>query len=658
MADVNDASGAAAAAGAAGAEAERASSRFLRLARSAYGAANAVHAFSAAKSAADATGDLAQQTEALANGFGLSSTVAQQWAVAARANGVDASALSATFRGLSLTAGEASSGAKAQADAFRKLGVDQRALASSNLSQLLLQTAAGFDRLAPGAERNAAGVKLFGDQWAAIQPLLSGGSAALNDQLAAARRFVPELGRSGSSTRGLARHQRDLKLAMMGVQVAAGQLLLPVISKMAIALNAATRFLIEHRREIKAVATALAPLAAAYATIATYNKVVSLAQRAHTQVLRAAESASRAAGAASRLYTTAMNSQVVVTAKARVSAAATAVSTRLQAAATTALRVAQSAAAAAGRGLSAVGSRLAAVINQQRIAAVRARAATIARIATSKLATAAAATQRIRTAALTAATKAQAIATRALNVVMRMNPIGLVVTAIAGLVAILVVAYKKVGWFRSAVDAVFKFVRDNWKDIGLLLIAPIGFAVKKLIEHWREIGDGMRGALKGIGDFLGGIWIEIESIFVRGINWVIRKINFLIEKVNDFADKIPGVGKLVSELDLIQDPKRAAQNRQTSRRGADISAALHLTPGAAQGGVVRRGGSVLIGEQGPEILNLPSGASVQPLASAAATRSPLAAGAGTRELHVHVNVDRRELTRAVVRGVADLEAFA
>jgi hypothetical protein len=36
-------------------------------------------------------------------------------------------------------------------------------------------------------------------------------------------------------------------------------------------------------------------------------------------------------------------------------------------------------------------------------------------------------------------------------------------------------------------------------------------------------------------------------------------------------------------------------------------------PGLAEGGTITRGGSVMVGEQGPEILNLPRSASVIPL---------------------------------------------
>lgn len=52
-------------------------------------------------------------------------------------------------------------------------------------------------------------------------------------------------------------------------------------------------------------------------------------------------------------------------------------------------------------------------------------------------------------------------------------------------------------------------------------------------------------------------------------------------------------------------------------------------PGAEQGGTVQRGGTVLVGESGPEFLNLPRGAEVRPL-----DRGP--GGAGMTHIEIHI----------------------
>ena len=69
-----------------------------------------------------------------------------------------------------------------------------------------------------------------------------------------------------------------------------------------------------------------------------------------------------------------------------------------------------------------------------------------------------------------------------LNIVMAANPILLVVLAIAALVVGLIIAYKKIGWFRDMVDAAFGAIKavisavinwiiDNWKLLATILVA-------------------------------------------------------------------------------------------------------------------------------------------------------------------------------------------
>jgi hypothetical protein len=61
------------------------------------------------------------------------------------------------------------------------------------------------------------------------------------------------------------------------------------------------------------------------------------------------------------------------------------------------------------------------------------------------------------------------------------------------------------------------------------------------------------------------------------------------------------------------------------------------------------GGLALVGEAGPELLQLPGGARVTPLA--AGTPAPVELGPGGLggELHIHLDVDGRELAHVVAR---------
>lgn len=99
---------------------------------------------------------------------------------------------------------------------------------------------------------------------------------------------------------------------------------------------------------------------------------------------------------------------------------------------------------------------------------------------------------------IVAAMKAWTIAQAALNVVMTANPIGLVIVAIAGLVAGLVIAYKKSETFRSVVQTVFKAVGN-----AVLTMVDVWLgAWQKLFQamsHIPVIGDKFKGVADGIG---------------------------------------------------------------------------------------------------------------------------------------------------------------
>lgn len=79
----------------------------------------------------------------------------------------------------------------------------------------------------------------------------------------------------------------------------------------------------------------------------------------------------------------------------------------------------------------------------------------------------------------TLATKLATLAQKALNLVMKMNPIGLIITLIAGLVAVFVTLYNKCDWFKKAWDKI-------WKGI------------KKTVE---TVVKSIKKILGGVGDF-------------------------------------------------------------------------------------------------------------------------------------------------------------
>ena len=84
-------------------------------------------------------------------------------------------------------------------------------------------------------------------------------------------------------------------------------------------------------------------------------------------------------------------------------------------------------------------------------------------------------------------------------------PIMLAVLAIAALIAIMVLAYQKVDWFRAIVDQAWQFIqkawdgvlaafrkvwdwiKKNWPLLLAILTGPIGAAVLIIVRNWETI---------------------------------------------------------------------------------------------------------------------------------------------------------------------------
>jgi len=102
----------------------------------------------------------------------------------------------------------------------------------------------------------------------------------------------------------------------------------------------------------------------------------------------------------------------------------------------------------------------------------------------------------------------------ALNAAMSANPIGLVVLAVAGLVAAFVLAYNKIGWFRAGVQVLFSwlqaavsfvvnFVKAHWRLLLPILFGPFGLAIAIITKYWTQI----KNAVVGFVTFIVG-WVK------------------------------------------------------------------------------------------------------------------------------------------------------
>lgn len=154
-------------------------------------------------------------------------------------------------------------------------------------------------------------------------------------------------------------------------------------------------------------------------------------------------------------------------------------------------------------------------------------------------------------------------------------------------------------------NAASSFFQTVWNTV-----AGIFSVVKDVLTgNFSAAWEGIKSIFSGVGAFFAGVWETIKNMFTT-IGTVIGDaisgafkavvnavISFAEGMINGFIDSINGA---IGLINLIP--------------GVNIGLISRVDlPKLAQGGTVDRPGGVIVGERGPEMLNLPRGASVTPL---------------------------------------------
>lgn len=163
------------------------------------------------------------------------------------------------------------------------------------------------------------------------------------------------------------------------------------------------------------------------------------------------------------------------------------------------------------------------------------------------------------------------IATWAMNTALLANPITWIIIGIMALIgAIILLA---MNW-----DSVVKWISTVWAGF-------IGWITPGI----KAIGDVFSTVFNGIGQVIGNVF--------NGVVWLVKSyINTILNLVNGVIGALNGVGSFISKA-----------------TGGSIGFKLNKIPLLANGGTITGSGTVLVGEKGPELLNLNRGASVVPL---------------------------------------------
>lgn len=116
---------------------------------------------------------------------------------------------------------------------------------------------------------------------------------------------------------------------------------------------------------------------------------------------------------------------------------------------------------------------------------------------------------RVAQLAAAAASKIMAVAQWALNAALSANPIGLIVLAIAALIAGLVYAYKNFETFRRIVDGAFRAVK-------VAALAVWNF----LKGAWQEIWPSLKATMQNFANAAKSIWDIIKRVFQVALNLI------------------------------------------------------------------------------------------------------------------------------------------
>jgi hypothetical protein len=158
----------------------------------------------------------------------------------------------------------------------------------------------------------------------------------------------------------------------------------------------------------------------------------------------------------------------------------------------------------------------------------------------------------------------------ALNIAMNANPIAIVVTAIAGLVAAIVIAYNKSETFKEAVDAVFRALRSVWNVISENVVPIISTFLSALKKTWDWISENAGPVLEA---------------FKKSLQLAFAPITLAISAMRTLLDLL-GSWK-----------KEGVKGNPLAGGSGSLGTGI---PRGASGGIVRRPTLAMIGEAGPE----------------------------------------------------------
>ena len=222
--------------------------------------------------------------------------------------------------------------------------------------------------------------------------------------------------------------------------------------------------------------------------------------------------------------------------------------------------------------------------------------------------------------------------------------IAILTGAIGSLFAVFGVLYPIISNVMKILPSLTKILPTIAKGF-LMLTGPIGWVVRivliliglvpLIVKNWGSIAEFFSKLWKGIVNVFKGAIQGIQTLFLGLIDFVKLPFNFMIGMLNKF----------IKGINNIKIPEWVAVIGGKSMN-------IPTIPMLAKGTDYFRGGSAIVGEEGPELVTMPTGAKVH---NAKDTASMLSGGDLT--LNIPLSIDGRVIANAIAK-YTDRELYA
>lgn len=126
------------------------------------------------------------------------------------------------------------------------------------------------------------------------------------------------------------------------------------------------------------------------------------------------------------------------------------------------------------------------------------------------------------------------------------NPVGVIIGAIVGLIAIFVILYNKSTWFRNGVNNAMKQIMPHVKELGRTIKQGIGQAITWVSNKMKQAGPHMRNVWNSLKPVLSVIGTIIKVVIIVAIRLAISAVRALGSTFKFLSTVAGGVFKMIS----------------------------------------------------------------------------------------------------------------